>query len=179
MWDYSRLNQAVLAKLGISSRLLDVGYSPCLTRIENVPSPDIDVVFVGSLNQRRENILRELQSSGLKVVHAFDCYGVKRDVLIARAKVVLNCHHYPAKLFEIVRVSYMLANRKCVVSETGLDRELESPYYGAVAFTEYENLVDACLEYVRDDAVRGKWEQAGFERMKSFSQAEYLRRVLQ
>jgi hypothetical protein len=178
VWDYSRRNQEELLKLGIASKLLEVGYSPCLTRIENVPDPDIDVLFVGSLNERRAHILRELQANDVKVVHAFDCYGVKRDALVARSKVVLNCHFYEAKLFEVVRVSYMLANRKCVVSEYGLDGDLERPYYGAVVFTGYENLVEECLSMLRDDTLRSEWEMAGFDRIRERSQVGFLRRVL-
>jgi hypothetical protein len=178
VWDYSRVNQAQLGKLGIVSKLLEVGYSPCLTRIENVPELDIDVLFVGSMNERRSKILQALQTAGVKVVHAFDCYGIKRDNLIARAKIILNVHYYQAKVWEIVRCSYLLANRKCVVSETGLDMDLEKPYYGAIAFASYDGLADECLGILKDDSLRAGWEWAGFERMKSFLQVEFLRRAL-
>ena len=47
---------------------------------------------------------------------------------IARSKIVLNLHQYDAQVFEIVRVSYLLANRRAVVSERGAnpteDRDL-------------------------------------------------------
>lgn len=178
VWDYSGVNIAALKRMGIEAKLLEVGYSKCLTRIENVPDPDIDVLFIGSMNQRRAHVLQGLQAQDVKVVHAFDCYGVKRDALIARAKVVLNVHYYPAKLFEIVRCSYLMANRKCVVSEVGLDEDLEKPYYGAVAFNSYDSLVDQCLSILKNDEYRKEWEIAAFDRFKERSQTEYLRRVL-
>lgn len=178
VWDYSRVNISTLAKMGIGAKLLEVGYAPGLTRIENVQNPDIDVLFVGSMNDRRHSILKRLTDSGVKVVHAFDCYGVKRDTLVARAKAVLNVHFYESKIWEIVRCSYLMANRKCVVSEKGLDIELEKPYCGAIAFTEYDGLVDECLSILRDDNLRRQWEKAGLERMRERIQAEFLRRVL-
>lgn len=178
VWDYSRRNQEELLKLGISSRLLEVGYSSCLTRIENVTNPDIDVLFVGSLNERRAHILRELQANDVKVVHAFDCYGVKRDALVARAKVVLNCHHYASKIWEIVRCSYLLSNRKFIVSEYGLDKKLEEKYYEACVFAEYDDLVDTCLKYLAEEEGRNRIAQRGYEIFKAQSQTEYLKQVL-
>lgn len=179
VWDYSRVNIANLAKLGIPAKLLEIGYMPTLTRIENVVDQDIDILFVGSMNDRRHAILKQLTDAGVKVVHAFDCYGLKRDALIARSKVVLNMHFYQAKIWEIVRCSFLLANRKAVVSEKGLDGELEKPYYGAVSFTDYDGLVDECLNLVKYDDVRAAWEKAGLERMKEFGQVDFLKRVLQ
>lgn len=179
VWDYSRVNIASLKKMGIEAKLLEVGYSDCLTRIENVAEPDLDVIFIGSMNQRRAHVLQGLQAAGVKVVHAFDCYGVKRDALIARAKVVLNFHFYESKLFEVVRCSYMLANRKCVVSEIGLDKQLEEPYANGICFDAYDRLVDRTLDLLAHDDEREELALRGFEIMKGRSQAEFLRRVLQ
>ena len=179
VWDYSPANIEALAKMGIEAKLLEVGYSPCLTRIENVPEPDIDVLFIGSMNQRRAHVLQGLQAHGVKVIHAFDCYGVKRDALIARAKMVLNVHYYEAKLFEIVRCSYLLSNRKAVVSEVGSDKQLEGPYANGICFDDYDRLVDRTIDLLAHDEEREAIAQRGFEIMTGRSQAEFLRRVLQ
>lgn len=178
IWDYSRVNIENLGKLGIDADLLEVGYMPILTRIENVPEPDIDVLFVGSLNDRRHAVLRELSDAGVKVAHAFDCYGVKRDALIARSRVVLNCHYYTAKIFEIVRCSYLMANRKCVVSEWGSDKKLEMPYVQGVAFATYNDLVHTCLQLVGNEQEREKIAQRGYEIFSKNSQVEYLKAAL-
>ena len=91
------------------------------------PSPeDIDVLFVGSVNERRLIVLKQLAAQGINVDARFNLYGAERDAFVARARIILNVHFYDARLFEIVRVSYLLANRKCVVSETGSDTAFEN-----------------------------------------------------
>lgn len=178
VWDYSQVNIETLAKMGIKAKLLEVAYMPTLTRIENSPIPDIDVLFIGSLNERRKHILQGLTDAGVKVVHAFDCYGVKRDAVIARAKVVLNMHYYPAKIFEIVRCSYLMANRKFVISENGEDSNLEGKYTDGICFSSYDNLVSVTLRYLGDSAQREELAQKGFKIFSKYSQTEFLRRVL-
>jgi hypothetical protein len=178
VWDYSQTNIKTLKTRGINAKLLEVGYTPNLTRIENSSEPTIDVLHIGSLNERRVKILEQLRDNGVKVAHAFDCYGVKRDMLVAKAKIVINVHFFAAKLFEIVRCSYMLANRKCIVSENGLDIGLEYPYIDCIPFCEYGELVDTCLEYLQDDYKRTECERWGLRLMQSRSQIEFLKAVL-
>lgn len=179
VWDYSLVNISTLAKLGIEAKLLEVGYTPTLTRVKDLEYPDIDVLFLGSMNKRRAEVLRGIQASGANVIHAFDCYGVKRDALVSRAKVVINVHFYNAKIWEIVRCSYMMANRKCVVSEIGLDKELEGPFYDGIAFTDYDRLVSRCVDLLDDDNARFELAKKGFDIFTKKSQVEYLRKVLQ
>lgn len=178
VWDYSRVNIATLAKLGIDAKLLEVGYMPTLSRIENVANKDIDVLFLGSMNQRRAHVLQGIQARGAKVVHAFDCYGVRRDALVARAKVVVNIHFYGAKIFEIVRCSHMMANSKAIVSEVGLDEHLEGQYREGICFDAYDQLVDMAMELLADDEKREALGQRGFEIFRKKSQSEFLRGVI-
>ena len=178
VWDYSRVNIATLAKVGIEAKLLEVGYAKTLTMIENTDVNPIDVLFIGSMNDRRHQILSQLNDAGVKVVHAFDCYGVKRDMLVARAKIVLNVHFFKAKIWEIVRCSYMLANRKCIVSEIGLDKELEEPFYAGVDFCGYDDLVRRCISLLASDDAREQLAAKGFEIMSKRSQTEFLKAVL-
>ena len=177
VWDYSARNVSALAELGVSARLCGVGYMPGLTRIESAHK-DIDVLFVGSQNKRRYKILDDIGAAGATVVAVFDFYGDKRDALIARARIVLNMHFYDAKVFEIVRVSYLLANRACVVSETGADPDLEAPLADGVAFAAYDELAPTCLRLLGDEDERERLAAKGFERMRALSQVDMLRRAL-
>jgi hypothetical protein len=112
VWDYSARNIESLRRLGVSSTVthVPVGYVPELSRI-GTSTEDIDVLFYGSMNERRARVIAELRSMGLKAHAVFGVYGAARDELIARAKVVLNLHYYDSSIFELVRVSYLLANR--------------------------------------------------------------------
>lgn len=176
--DYSARNLPALAALGIKAIRCGIGYSPGLTRIPHALVQDIDVCFVGSLNPRREAVLGELQRHGLKVHYGFGVYGSERDAVYARSKIVLNVHHYDAQVFEIVRVSYLLANRLCVVSEVGRDNETEVPFANGVAFAYYGELVAACRTLVAHPDRRRAIAASGFEAIKARPQAPMLAAAL-
>ena len=80
--------------------------------------------------------------------------------------------------FEIVRVSYLLANRKCVVSETGQDEALESPLRKGVAFVPYGRLTAACLQLLQNNEERSRLAEAGFESFRACSQVPMLKNAL-
>lgn len=178
VWDYSKQNISELIKLGISNvKYCRIGYVPELTRIKPAPS-DIDILWYGSLNERRVHILQQLHNMGFKVKILFGVYGQQRDAFIARSKIVLNIHFYESKVLEIVRISYLLANRRFVISESGNDPEIEEPIRDGLVLTDYANLVEECAKYVNDDASRNEIAEEGFSRISSFSQVEYLKDVL-
>jgi hypothetical protein len=178
VWDYSRRNVEALARLGLPRpRLVPVGFVPELCRIAPAQE-DIDVLFYGSVNERRRAVLQELSRRGARVHAAFGVYGAERDRLVARSRLVLNVHYYEAKVFEIVRVSYLLANRRAVVSETGCDPAEEQGLAGAVAFAPYSGLVDACLDLLGDPEGRRRLGEAGLAAMQARPQPEYLRAAL-
>lgn len=178
VWDYSARNAARLVELGVSPpTLVPVGYVPELTRI--VPATeDIDVLFYGSMNERRQRIIEALRARGLRVGTLFAVYGPARDAVIARSKLVLNVHFYEAKVFEAVRVSYLLANRRVVVSERGAVAEEEAPFADGVAFASYDHLVDRCVELVGDDEARSELSERGFRAMSQRPQTDFLRAAL-
>ncbi|MFY2860976.1 hypothetical protein ACOJVU_14680, partial [Mycobacterium sp. THU-M104] len=133
-WDYSHANIERLAAMGLPRpTYVPIGYVPELTRITPV-SEDIDVLFYGMLNERRYGVLRELHDRGLRVKWLSGVLGGRRDAWIARSKIVLNIHYWDAKIFEIARVSYLLANRRAVVSERGADPTVERELESGVAF---------------------------------------------
>ena len=177
VWDYSEGNIAELARMGIRAEHCGIGYMPELTRIAPAPE-DIDVLFVGSVNERRIAVLKQLAGQGVNVEARFNVYGAERDAFLARSKIILNVHFYESRLFEIVRVSYLLANRKCVVSETGADTTFEKRFEPGVAFAPYDKLAATCVQLLQNSAARQETAEAGLERMKALPQTEYLRRAL-
>ncbi len=179
LWDYSPLNAAALAEQGIRvSRIVPVGYVEQLTRIRPAAQQDIDCLFIGSLNPRRQEILERISDAGLQVHAAVGVYGAERDALISRAKLLLNVHFYEAKVLEIVRISYLLANRCAVLSERGADRGEDDTLQGGVAFADYDCLVARACELVANPTERGELAQSGFELMSARPTSEYLRAAL-
>ena len=108
---------------------------------------DIDVLFYGSINDRRRKMLDALRAEGL-TVHEFQTpYGKGRDDFVRRAKVILNLHYYDDPgIFESVRVSHLLNNSELVVSEEGVG---QWPYDQAAVCVPYDDLVATCRDYVR------------------------------
>lgn len=148
IWDYAKPNCDEWAKRRIQAVHVPIGYVPEISRIKP-REQDIDVLFYGSMNERRAAIMKELKRRGLnRVGRVNDCYGEELDELIARSKVILNVHYYESKIFEIVRVGYALANKKAVVSEESVDDYHQ--LLGGLVVRPYDEIVDACMELVND-----------------------------
>ena len=177
-WDYSPANIERLAALGLPRpTYVPIGYVPELTRIAPA-AEDVDVLFYGAPYERRYAVLRDLHDRGLRVKWLSGVYGAGRDAWIARSKVVLNLHYWEAKIFEITRVSYLLANRRAVVSECGADPALERDLASGVAFADYDELVERCVELLGDERARRELAERGYQAFSARSQADILHRAL-
>jgi tetratricopeptide (TPR) repeat protein len=178
MWDYSQANIERLAAMGLPRPAhVPIGYVPELTRIAPAPE-DIDVLFYGVLSERRYAVLRELHSRGLRVKWLTGALGASRDGWIARSKIILNMHYWDAKIFEIARVSYLLANRRTVVSERGTEPALESGLESGIAFAEHDGLVDRCMELLGDERARHELAERGYQAFSARDQTAILQRAL-
>jgi hypothetical protein len=177
-WDYSQANIERLAALGLPRpTYVPIGYVPELTRIAPAPE-DIDVLFYGAPYERRYAVLRDLHDRGLRVKWLSGVYGASRDDWIARSKIVLNIHYWDARIFEITRVSYLLANRRAVVSERGADATLERDVESGVAFADYDGLVDRCVQLLGDEHARRDLAERGYRVFSARSQADILHHAL-
>ncbi|MCA8003178.1 CgeB family protein [Burkholderia metallica] len=178
-WDYSERNLAKLHSVGIrEARHLKLGFHPALRRIPANVEQDIDVLFYGSIGPRRQVVLDALAARGLKVCAVYGVYGQARDALIARAKVVLNLHHYASHIFEIVRVFYLMTNGKAIVGEVSPTTAVDPDYAGGFRAAPYDALVDACVELVRDAEQRRTLEAAALETIARMPQARALAALL-
>ena len=178
-WDYSQENIIHFAKDGLDHpRLFRIGYSEKLKRIKKNVNQDIDILFYGSTNERRLVVLNKLKSLGLNVSSNFGVYGSSRDDLISRAKVVLNLHYFDSKIFEIVRVFYLMINSKAIVGEVGLDSKIDPMYLKGFLSSNYDNLTNACLELVLDHKKRERIERDSFETISALPQKEFTKLLL-
>jgi hypothetical protein len=179
LWDYSERNLAQWSALGVHcAALCEIGYVPELNRIGGALNRDIDVTFVGCLNDRRRMILDDLQKHNVNLYWLFDVWGQQRDEVIARSKILLNFHMYEAKVFEIVRVSYLLANSCCVVSEIGSDVGAEDPLSGGIAFTDYSDLVACCMRLLANSEEQSRLRSEGFRLIQERDQVRLLQNAL-
>ena len=178
LWDYSKRNIEQFRRMGIDGVAhVPLGYVPQLTRIA-AAEEDIDVLFIGSMNERRLAIIEALCARGVHAEWRFGVYGAERDQLIARAKIMLNVHYYEAKIFEAVRVSYLLANKRFVISERGSAAQEDADFANGIVFAAYDELVDTCIEYLARAERRAAIAAAGFALFSGRPQARFLEPVV-
>jgi hypothetical protein len=181
VWDYSRQNIDALRELGIgNTRLCCIGYVPEMSYIRKLPddAQDIDVLFYGSLNSRRLSILDQLKKKDLRVGSFFGVYGMRRDRLVARAKIVINIHFYESRVMEIIRLAHLMANKTFIVSERGNDLELEKPFDDGIVFADHDSLVDECLYYLDNPSERKSIAARGYEIFSAHKQTDFLKEAL-
>lgn len=182
VWDFSLANVHQWLKLGYDARHVPVGFTPNLCRIPQLEKRDmdIDVLFLGWITPRRQAVLDELRASGLHAVSSDHCYRGSRDNLIARSKIVLNIHHDGRDCFEVVRVSYLLANGKCVVSELSRDDEEYRDLHKGFFRVPTTQIVAKCKELIRLDLQQlrnCRFDDVRPEALKAIAQRDYTETV--
>jgi len=115
VWDYSNINYSLIAHQ--KKALIGFYYNQGLRRIPVAQEKKWDLLFYGSINERRKKILDELTSRGLKIKVIFGVYGPERDLFIGQSRAVLNLHFYDSQILEQIRIFYPLINQIPVVSE--------------------------------------------------------------
>jgi hypothetical protein len=180
VWDYSNANVPALAKKGIQVQaIVPISYFDGLSRIDRSSQPkDIDVLFVGSMNERRNHIISSMRASGLNTVTLFNKYGPERDAYLARAKLMLNVHFYPAKILEEVRISYYLANRLPVLSEHSGNRDTDAEWSHGVFFADYEHLASHAVHLCKSEDRRAQLAEEGFRFISKRSIRPHLKKAL-
>jgi hypothetical protein len=180
VWDFAAENAARYASFALPPprAVVPPGPVPEWVRVAHGVPQDIDVLFYGSLNPRRVELLRAMAARGIGLKVAFGAYGPLRDALIARAKLVLNLRRHDLPVFEIVRVGYLLANRVAVVAESVPDSLLGADLAGAIARAEAEALPDLCAALLADGDRRRALAEAGRVAFDSRDFAADLARAL-
>jgi len=179
VWDYSPRNAARYGEVGLEPpRVVPIGFVPELVRIPADAPEEVDVTFYGTLNARRAEVLDALRARGLSVNVLEGVFGAARDAEIARSRLVLNLHYYEAKVFEVVRVSYLLANGRCVVSERGADLEEERYFEPGIAFAAHGELADVCARLARDPGARARLAAEGRALFTARDEVEILREAV-
>lgn len=118
--DYDADNIAAYAKNADEVLVVPLLHAPYLAPVERIPLEErpIDLLFIGSMNERRRAWLDRIEAFGLTVA-VFDSalYAAERDQFILQSKAVLNCHFYESSRFEQARVAHCLSLGTPVISE--------------------------------------------------------------
>ena len=180
VWEPYDWNIGLLKGAGIPpervKRYRAIGYHELMRDVRHRPwrAKDIDVLFFGSLTERRQRVLDAL-ARRYRVTSLLDAPAEFRNDLIARARVNLNLNaadHYTH--LSLSRVGYLLNNACAVVSEAATTHhEIQA----LMRCAPYERLVEACQEQLGRPDLEEQAERS-YGRFKVFPVAEELRRVL-
>ena len=179
IWEYSEKNMSYWKDRGARAIHVPIGYAPNLTRIERTVDRDIDVVFYGSMNNRRSRILDDLKSRNFRCAPLHGVYGAQRDRIIARSKLAINIHYYVPNIFEVVRGSYLVANSVPLLSERNADTYVPREWDSLAYWAPYDHLVAVCEELLNGGI--NALNRKAIERFDSFRQAsmaDLLTRVI-
>ena len=182
VWDWSPRNAQKLRGHHIPvSFVMHPGYAKCLTKVPHSQEKDIDLLFYGSLNPRRNRILDGIEARGFKVTALFGEYGPntnrasERDAMMGRAKLILNLHFYEdARMLETIRIHYILANDIAVLSELSADPDANHFWGEAVEMAPYKELVDRAEELLTDPIRLARLRHRGGEWIRKYPQSAYL-----
>ncbi len=181
--DYDAGNVSAYADDPCDVPLLTVGYAPYLGAAPPVPwdEREIDVLFVGGMNERRRDVLERIGATGVGLV-VFDApvYGAERDEVVRQSRCVVNVSYYASGRFEQVRASVVMSNGTPLVSERRadladvppayrdsvlwFDPERPEHFFGSFLRTrEFEERAEAALAAfrasARDDDVLDLWRR--------------------
>lgn len=164
--DYDPANVGSYASVPEDVPLAPLQYAPYLNsgKAPALEDRPIDLLFVGSLNERRKSWIERVESTG-RVVTCFDAplYGEERDAYIRQAKAVLNVHFYDACRFEQARVSHCLSLGTPVISERTARTAVPAAFEDSVLWVQGDELEQffaqdfgspACLDAFRSGLER-------------------------
>ena len=197
IWDYQESNRSVIESLGQSFHYVPLGFSPLheawfRRASAQVSEPDIDVLFVGGMVPRRQRVIDDLQSAGVRVevvTYANVAVGADLHRLLARAKLMIGIHRYDevdAQMLDLFRFDMALANAVPILHErVDATSEFDEPFMERVPFYEIDTVVDAvrsrldALDLARAEAEQTKqWFRDEFL-IDQFIPVESLRRTLE
>lgn len=180
VWDYNDVNIEYMHNNGVNNvKRLYFGYQDELRKITPDRKRDIDVLFYGSLNERRQHVVNELINRGLNVKTLFGVYGDERDDWISRSKVVLDHNHYEYNIFNVVRVFYLLTNSVAVISEIHDKTRVEPRFREGVIGSSYENMVDTVMQVLQDEDLLKRQRKIAFNSISQYPQSEIMRALVQ
>jgi hypothetical protein len=174
VWDYSHANIELLKNMGIQDiHYAGLGYSPDLEVI-TPKEKDIDVLFYGSFSERRAAVLQGLLDEGINLETLYGVYGKDRDDYIARSKIIINIHFFKECYFEPIRVGYLINNKCFVISERSTNKKDEDIMADSIVIAKYDDLIEACKYYLKNDAERIRIASEGYTKYKDLPQENIL-----
>jgi len=125
---------------------------PAIPDIDNNNNKkDIDVLFVGGLNSRRQQILSIIKQSNINLIVPKNCFGNHLSNLISRSKIFLNIRFSDSKILETCRLhEALMSTNTFIVSEnpaSDIEKEYIKIYKNRIKFINV--ITTDCSELVQ------------------------------
>lgn len=159
VWEYSSTNFEQLRLLDVPFKHVLPGFNETLSRPELISGEylyddihkDVDVSFLGWVGpiERRQHIQTEMYKAGFRIWFVCGLNPDEMKQVIRRSKVCLNLISREPFPLSSIRLTFLLSNMACVVSERSTNPELEYLYGSeGVIFSDYDKLVDTCRNLI-------------------------------
>ncbi|MEW2914521.1 glycosyltransferase family 1 protein [Leisingera sp. JC11] len=179
LWDYSDANVAYLKEFGVKRvEKFQFGFQKELCRIPRQQQQDVDVLFYGCINPRRQAVLADLETRGLRVKALYGVYGPERDAWISRSRVVLNLHFYETQIFEIVRAFYLMTNGIPTAAEVNPTTRIDDCYRDGLFCLPYDGLAEGIAGVLQNEDELVRIGAQAKETIARYPQAQLLREIL-
>jgi len=168
IWEYDINNYYYLRTLGFTNVLFrPFLYTKVLENIQE-KEPEIDVLFYGTMTTYRQELLQKIDifDKDIKFVCLYFIDGIQLDDYISKSKIVLDLNTWENGYQKQSRISHLLNNKKCVLSEKSLFN-----FYGKgivefnIDIFDFENKIKFLL---RDNNWK-KQGQLGYEIFKNMN----------
>lgn len=187
VWDYSKENIKFFDKINtkldkkIKCKYVPLCYSSYLSQFNNYKhiEKNIDVLFFGFINKRREKIINKLKSKNINIEVYSDLIGEEKIKKILSSKIVLNIHFHENSLLETHRINFLLANKCFVISEHSRDNFEDNNYKNKIIFCNYNNVVNECLQWLKKDEIRQRVAIEGYQSLKTMTISNLIKDTLE
>jgi SAM-dependent methyltransferase len=170
--DYDAANRTAYAADVTDVPVVPLLHAPYLRPAQCLPLEErpIDLLFIGSMNDRRRAWLDRIEALGLSVA-LFDgaLYGAERDTYIAQAKAVVNAHFYESSRFEQARVSHCLSMGTPVIAERTPRTAPHAAFEDCVFWLEGEQQLE---QFFSEDFGTPEYYALAREALQRFEQAD-------
>lgn len=134
-------------------------YHPSLINMYNINTnnilQDIDVLFYGTLNNRRINIINMIKTAGINIYcpnlnNPNGCFGKDKDLLIQRSKIILLTNYFNNNC-DMVRSIYLMSNKKMIISDDyGGANELKEIFNNIFPVVSTDKLIETIQYYLNN-----------------------------
>ena len=177
IWDYSKSNIEYLNQnFNISKNKLiyvPLRYSTILDQFPK-KKKDIDILFLGSNNKRRDDLLDILKDKYNLHIANNNLWDQERDILVSRSKIIVNIQFYDNGLLELPRLSYLLSGDSFIVSEWGREISLRKEMSNYIILCPYNKIIDNIDKFLNNEELRLK-QQKIFR--NNWKQTKYIENI--